>query len=69
MNLKKILRVAIPAVSGAVAAGIAILLTRPTEPVEPGYDVPTDDEPPFHVDPKPEFEVIPVPRQRKPKTS
>jgi hypothetical protein len=57
MNIKKILRtVVVPVVVGAVAAGVAILLSRPTVSVtiDPDYDVPTDvDEPPFVMDSEP----------------
>jgi hypothetical protein len=72
MNLKKILRVAIPVVTGLVFAGISMLITRPTEPVEPGYDVPTEDPDLIStswVAPEPPVEVVTksTPKQRQSK--
>jgi hypothetical protein len=62
MDIKKILRtVVVPVLAGSVAAGVAIVATRPTTKVEPDYDVPTDiDEPPFDPDPEPKAVQKPV---------
>jgi hypothetical protein len=68
MNVKKILRtVVVPVLAGSVAAGVAIVATRPTASVEPGYDVPTDDEVAAEAVNTVAEELPVVPRPRKPK--
>jgi hypothetical protein len=73
MNVKQALRtVVVPVLAGAVAAGVAIVVTRPTVKVEPDYDVPTQDDPPFHTeDSQPATPVVvttKVTGTRKPKS-
>jgi hypothetical protein len=67
MDIKKIIRIVAPIVTGALAAGLTVFLTRPsvTVHIDPDYDVPTDDE---HLDVTNEPVTVAVPRPRKPKT-